>query len=97
MEGLQSPIVKNFREAKLNVILDRVGAEDGDIMFFGADKAKIVSEALGALRIKLGHEKGLLTCEWAPMWVVDFPMFEENEDGSAGRLASPVHRAEWTP
>jgi aspartyl-tRNA synthetase len=82
VEGLQSPIVKNIPEANLNVILDRVGAVDGDIVFFGADKAKIVSEALGALRIKLGHDLDLLTCKWAPMWVVDFPMFEENDDGS---------------
>src|SRR5690606_26956872 len=80
VEGLQSPIVKFIPEDNLNVILDRVGAVDGDIVFFGADKARIVSEALGALRIKLGHDLDLLTCEWAPLWVVDFPMFEENDD-----------------
>ncbi len=97
VEGLQSPIVKNIPEANLNVILDRVGAVDGDIVFFGADKAKIVSEALGALRIKLGHDLELLTCKWAPMWVVDFPMFEENDDGSFYRAAPPVHRAEVHP
>ncbi|NQD91767.1 aspartate--tRNA ligase [Pseudomonas sp. CrR25] len=89
VEGLQSPIVKNIPEASLNVILDRVGAVDGDIVFFGADKAKIVSEALGALRIKLGHDLELLTCEWAPLWVVDFPMFEENDDGSLTSLHHP--------
>ncbi|UTW08624.1 aspartate--tRNA ligase [Pseudomonas benzenivorans] len=89
VEGLQSPIVKNIPAENLEVILDRVGAVDGDIVFFGADKAKIVSEALGALRIKLGHDLNLLTCEWAPLWVVDFPMFEENDDGSLTSLHHP--------
>ncbi|MGK9065095.1 aspartate--tRNA ligase [Stutzerimonas chloritidismutans] len=97
VEGLQSPIVKNIPEDKLNVILDRVGAVDGDIVFFGADKAKIVSEALGALRIKLGHDLNLLTCEWAPMWVVDFPMFEENDDGSLSALHHPFTAPKCTP
>ena len=97
VEGLQSPIVKNIPEDKLNVILDRVGAVDGDIVFFGADKAKIVSEALGALRIKLGHDLKLLTCEWAPMWVVDFPMFEENDDGSLSALHHPFTAPKCTP
>jgi aspartyl-tRNA synthetase len=97
VEGLQSPIVKNIPEANLNVILDRVGAVDGDIVFFGADKFKIVSEALGALRIKLGHDLNLLTCEWAPMWVVDFPMFEENEDGSFTALHHPFTAPKCTP
>ena len=97
VEGLQSPIVKNIPEANLNVILDRVGAVDGDIVFFGADKAKIVSEALGALRIKLGHDLNLLTCEWAPMWVVDFPMFEENDDGSFTALHHPFTAPKCSP
>ena len=97
VEGLQSPIVKNIPEANLNVILDRVGAVDGDIVFFGADKAKIVSEALGALRIKLGHDLNLLTCEWAPMWVVDFPMFEENDDGSFSALHHPFTAPKCSP
>ncbi|MGG7555563.1 MULTISPECIES: aspartate--tRNA ligase [Pseudomonas] len=97
VEGLQSPIVKNIPEANLNVILDRVGAVDGDIVFFGADKAKIVSEALGALRIKLGHDLELLTCKWAPMWVVDFPMFEENDDGSFSALHHPFTAPKCTP
>ncbi|WP_047288760.1 aspartate--tRNA ligase [Pseudomonas protegens] len=97
VEGLQSPIVKNIPEANLNVILDRVGAVDGDIVFFGADKAKIVSEALGALRIKLGHDLSLLTCEWAPMWVVDFPMFEENDDGSFTALHHPFTAPKCSP
>ncbi|MGH8384430.1 MAG: aspartate--tRNA ligase [Pseudomonas sp.] len=97
VEGLQSPIVKNIPEAALNVILDRVGAVDGDIVFFGADKFKIVSEALGALRIKVGHDFNLLTCEWAPMWVVDFPMFEENDDGSFTALHHPFTAPKCTP
>ncbi|MBX4138622.1 aspartate--tRNA ligase [Pseudomonas sp. S5F11] len=97
VDGLQSPIVKNIPEANLNVILDRVGAVDGDIVFFGADKAKIVSEALGALRIKLGHDLNLLTCEWAPMWVVDFPMFEENDDGSFSALHHPFTAPKCSP
>ncbi|MEN4750655.1 aspartate--tRNA ligase [Pseudomonas sp. Ps21-P2] len=97
VEGLQSPIVKNIPEANLNVILDRVGAVDGDIVFFGADKFKIVSEALGALRIKLGHDLNLLTCEWAPMWVVDFPMFEENDDGSFSALHHPFTAPKCSP
>lgn len=97
VEGLQSPIVKNIPEANLNVILDRVGAVDGDIVFFGADKFKVVSEALGALRIKVGNDFNLLTCEWAPMWVVDFPMFDENEDGSFTALHHPFTAPKCTP
>ncbi|MEC6742319.1 aspartate--tRNA ligase [Pseudomonas qingdaonensis] len=97
VEGLQSPIVKNIPEANLNVILDRVGAVDGDIVFFGADKSKIVSEALGALRIKVGNDFNLLTCEWAPMWVVDFPMFEENDDGSFTALHHPFTAPKCSP
>ena len=97
VEGLQSPIVKNIPEANLNVILDRVGAVDGDIVFFGADKFKVVSEALGALRIKLGHDLNLLTCEWAPMWVIDFPMFEENDDGSFSALHHPFTAPKCSP
>ncbi|HYQ40187.1 MAG TPA: aspartate--tRNA ligase, partial [Pseudomonas sp.] len=97
VEGLQSPIVKFIPEENLNVILDRVGAVDGDIVFFGADKAKIVSEALGALRIRIGHDLKLLTCEWAPMWVVDFPMFEENDDGSFSALHHPFTAPKCSP
>jgi aspartyl-tRNA synthetase len=97
VEGLQSPIVKNIPEANLNVILDRVGAVDGDIVFFGADKAKVVSEALGALRIKVGNDFELLTCEWAPMWVIDFPMFDENDDGSFSALHHPFTAPKCTP
>ena len=80
-DGLQSPIVKNLHDTALSEILARTGAEDGDILFFGADKAKVVNDALGALRAKIGHEKGYVDGRaWAPLWVVDFPMFEYNED-----------------
>lgn len=80
LEGLQSPIVK-FMENVVEELLDRIGAEDGDLVFFGADKTRIVNESLGALRVKLGEDLNLYTREWAPLWVVDFPMFED--DGSA--------------
>ncbi|MEQ1593332.1 MAG: aspartate--tRNA ligase [Thiobacillaceae bacterium] len=78
--GLQSPIVKNIHAAALHAIVERTGAQSGDIVFFGADKTKVVNEALGALRSKIGHEKNHLDGRaWAPLWVVDFPMFEFNE------------------
>lgn len=80
-EGLQSPIVKFLPLEVRGAILERVDAENGDLIFFGADKATVVSEALGALRCKLGADLDLYTCEWAPLWVVDFPMFEEIEGG----------------
>lgn len=80
-EGLQSPIVKNIHETALRAIIERTGAQNGDIVFFGADKAKVVNEALGALRAKVGHEKGHVDGRaWAPLWVVDFPMFEYDEE-----------------
>jgi aspartyl-tRNA synthetase len=83
-EGLQSPVVKNLHDAALAEILRRTGARDGDLIFFGADKAKVASDALGALRVKIGHSefgksRGLLQGDWAPLWVVDFPMFEYDE------------------
>ncbi|MBL8446909.1 MAG: aspartate--tRNA ligase [Zoogloeaceae bacterium] len=79
--GLQSPIVKNLTADALTTILTRTGAESGDLIFFGADKTKVVNDALGALRVKLGHEKGFLSGQsWAPLWVVDFPMFEYDEE-----------------
>ncbi|MDA3808254.1 MAG: aspartate--tRNA ligase [Thiomicrorhabdus sp.] len=78
IEGLQSPIVKFFPDQVME-IMKRVGAEDGDIVFFGADKAKIVNEALGALRVKIGEDLNMLNGEWKPVWVVDFPMFEADE------------------
>jgi len=79
--GLQSPIIKNISDEMLQTIVERTGAQNGDLIFFGADKAKIVNDAMGALRVKLGHDLNLLTCEWAPLWVVDFPMFEEVGEG----------------
>ncbi|SEI74404.1 aspartyl-tRNA synthetase [Allopseudospirillum japonicum] len=88
LEGLQSPIVK-FMEAVIEPLLERLDAQDGDIIFFGADQAKIVNEALGALRCKLGEDLNLYTCDWAPLWVVDFPMFEEDKDGRLSALHHP--------
>ena len=80
-EGLQSPIVKNLSPESLAAIMARTGAQSGDVIFFGSDKAKVVSDALGALRLKIGHEKGYVTGDaWRPLWVVDFPMFEYDED-----------------
>jgi aspartyl-tRNA synthetase len=79
-DGLQSPIVKNLHDASLEAMLARAGAQDGDLVFFGADRAKIVNDALGALRVRIGHEKGYAVKAWKPLWVVDFPMFERNED-----------------
>jgi aspartyl-tRNA synthetase len=85
-EGLQSPIVKNLHDAAIAEILKRTGAQNNDILFFGADKAKIVNDSIGALRLKVGHsdfgkKTGLFTKGWKPLWVVDFPMFEFDEDG----------------
>ena len=82
--GLQSPIVKFLSDSALQSIINKTGAQNGDIIFFGADKAKVVNEAIGALRIKIGHEhgaaNGYFTDEWRPLWVVDFPMFEYDEE-----------------
>jgi aspartyl-tRNA synthetase len=82
--GLQSPIVKNLHDAAINEILSRTNAQDGDIIFFGADKAKIVNDAIGNLRLRIGHstwgkEHGLFTAGWKPLWIVDFPMFDYDE------------------
>ena len=79
-EGLQSPIVKNLHAAALKEILARTGAKDGDIIFFGADKAAACNAHLGALRQKVGHDRGLAEKGWRPLWVVDFPMFEYDEE-----------------
>ncbi len=78
-EGLQSPILKFLPDEAVAGIMERTGAEDGDLIFFGADKATVVNEALGALRVKLGEDLGLMEEGWAPLWVVDFPMFEWDE------------------
>ncbi|SDF97111.1 aspartyl-tRNA synthetase [Onishia taeanensis] len=88
IEGLQSPIVK-FMDGIIEELLDRVEAQDGDIIFFGADNARIVNEAIGALRVKLGEDLELYTREWAPLWVVDFPMFEEDGNGRMQALHHP--------
>jgi aspartyl-tRNA synthetase len=84
-DGLQSPIVKNLHDAAIAEIVKRTGAADGDIIFFGADKDKVVNDAIGALRVKIGHSEfgkahGLIEGEWRPLWVIDFPMFEFDED-----------------
>jgi aspartyl-tRNA synthetase len=79
-KGLQSPIVKNLSEASLKAAIERTGAQNGDLLFFGADKAKVVNEALGALRAKIGHERGFAEKSWRPLWVLDFPMFEWDEE-----------------
>ncbi|MCW2605905.1 MAG: aspS, partial [Frankiales bacterium] len=80
-EGLQSPIVKNLHDAAIAEIVKRTGAQNGDLIFFGADRAKVVNDAIGALRVKVGHSafgkgKGLIEGQWKPLWVVDFPIFE---------------------
>src|SRR5258708_4161009 len=79
-EGMQSPIVKNLSDAALKAVVDLSGAKNGDLMFFGAGKIKVVNDALGALRVKIGHEKGYAGSGWKPLWVVDFPMFEYDEE-----------------
>ncbi|AJY50741.1 aspartate--tRNA ligase [Halomonas sp. KO116] len=96
LEGLQSPIVK-FMENIVAELLDRVGAEDGDIIFFGADKTRIVNEAIGALRVKLGADLELYTQEWAPLWVVDFPMFEADDNGRLSPLHHPFTAPSCSP
>ncbi|MGK6309606.1 aspartate--tRNA ligase [Variovorax sp. DT-64] len=98
-EGLQSPIVKNLNDASLAEIIARTGARNGDILFFGADKEKIVNDAIGALRVKIGHsafgrKNGLFEERWAPLWVVDFPMFEFDEEGQRW---SAVHHPFTSP
>ena len=78
-EGLQSPIVKFLPDEVIAAIMERTNAADGDLIFFGADKATVVNEALGALRVKIGHDRGLVERGWRPLWVVDFPMFEYDD------------------
>jgi len=86
-EGLQSPIVKNLHDVAIAAVLERTGAQTGDLIFFGADKAKVVNDAIGALRVKIGHSEfgrrnGLFEDHWKPLWVVDFPMFEYDEESA---------------
>jgi len=93
-DGLQSPIVKNLHDAALAEMVKRTGAQDGDIIFFGADRAKVVNDAIGALRVKIGHSEfgkanGLFEAVWKPLWVVDFPMFEYDEE--ADRYVAAHH------
>ena len=88
-EGLQSPILKFMPEDVVKDVLTRLGAETGDLIFFGADKTKIVNESIGALRLKVGADMGMVKGDWAPLWVVDFPMFEEASDGSLTAIHHP--------
>ncbi|KNY11423.1 aspartate--tRNA ligase [Achromobacter piechaudii] len=93
-DGLQSPIVKNLHDAALAELVKRTGAQDGDIIFFGADREKVVNDAIGALRVKIGHSEfgkktGLFEAGWQPLWVVDFPMFEYDEED--GRYTAAHH------
>ncbi|QIM48493.1 aspartate--tRNA ligase [Pusillimonas sp. DMV24BSW_D] len=93
-EGLQSPIVKNIHQQALTALIERTGAQSGDLIFFGADKTKVVNDAMGALRVKIGHsdfgkENGLFESGWKPLWVVDFPMFEY--DPEEGRYFAAHH------
>jgi aspartyl-tRNA synthetase len=92
LEGLQSPIIKFMPDDVVLELIKRVDAKSGDILFFGADKAKIVNEALGALRVKLGADLDMYTSEWAPAWVVDFPMFEKDDNGNWTSLHHPFTR-----
>ncbi len=96
-EGLQSPIVKFLPLPVRRAVLERTGAQNGDLVFFGADEAKVVNEALGALRCRLGADLNLYTCRWAPLWVVDFPMFEKDDKGRWTPLHHPFTRPACTP
>ena len=89
VEGLQSPILKFMPESIVHALMERLEATDGDIIFFGADKRSVVNEALGALRLRVGEDLGLVGEDWAPLWVVDFPMFEETPDGGLTPLHHP--------
>ncbi len=89
VEGLQSPIIKFIGDRITLDIMQRLDAKNGDIVFFGADKYKIVSEALGALRCRIAADMNLYTCNWAPIWIVDFPMFESSRDGNLTSLHHP--------
>jgi len=88
-EGLQSPILKFLPDSAVNGIMARTGAQNGDLVFFGADKANVVNESMGALRTRLGHDRGLASGDWHPLWVVDFPMFEH--DPHTGRWVALHH------
>jgi len=89
IDGVQSPVAKFLTAEIVTEILNRTDAQNGDLIFFGADRAKVVCEAMGALRLKLGEDLGLTVPGWKPLWVVDFPMFEENDDGSFSAVHHP--------
>ncbi len=89
VEGIQSPVAKFLTPEIIAEVLTRTGAQNGDLIFFGADRYKVVCEAMGALRLKLGEELGLTVPGWRPLWVIDFPMFEENDDGSFSAVHHP--------
>ena len=93
-EGLQSPILKFLPESVIQGIVERTKADTGDIIFFGADHAKIVNEALGALRVRIGQDLQLMNSEWQPVWVIDFPMFETTDEGSVQALHHPFTAAQ---
>ncbi len=97
-EGLQSPILKFLPDETVSGIMERTGAQTGDLIFFGADKSRVVNDALGALRVKLGHDRGLVEGEWAALWVVDFPMFEwDDKDNRWVALHHPFTAPKGTP
>src|SRR5690606_14327457 len=89
--------IKFMPESVVKAVLERTGAQTGDLIFFGADKAKVVNEAIGALRIRVGHDLNMLTCEWAPLWVVDFPMFEEDGEGGITAVHHPFTAPKCSP
>jgi aspartyl-tRNA synthetase len=95
--GLQSPILKFMPDEIVMSLMERIGAQDGDIVFFGAGKRQMVEESMGALRIKVGHDMGSVAEGWAPLWVVDFPMFEKASDGSWTALHHPFTSPSCTP
>tara|TARA_R100001015_G_C4624450_1_gene182612 strand:- start:567 stop:2240 length:1674 start_codon:yes stop_codon:yes gene_type:complete len=97
LEGLQSPIIKFMPEAVVKQVLERLQATTGDIIFFGADKANIVNEAIGALRLKVAADMGKVRDGWAPLWVVDFPMFERDKEGNLNSLHHPFTAPSCTP
>jgi len=97
MEGLQSPIIKFMPEQVVKAVLERVGATTGDLIFFGADKTKVVNESIGALRVRVGLDLNLLTCKWAPLWVVDFPMFEQDKEGNVTSVHHPFTAPSCSP
>ena len=94
VEGLQSPILKFLSESVIKAILERTAAQNGDLIFFGADRAKVVNDSLSALREKIGHEKGYTEAGWKPLWVTDFPMFEWNEEE---KRWDPLHHPFTSP